>query len=109
MPSAAPTSNNLAREIRNARKSVDLTQQELADLSGVSVASIRSWEQGVCAPERSFALRIVRATLASLNDEGRPVRPPPSVQRPFTAAAMPQPNAVAYTPHTRRAARLAAP
>lgn len=75
------TPETLADEIRGARLEADLTQQQLADLAGVSKASIQSWEQGVRVPRNSFALRLVQGALASLNDEGRPRQGAP-VQKP---------------------------
>jgi transcriptional regulator with XRE-family HTH domain len=70
MTTTAP--ETLADELRNARQAADLTQKQLADLTGVSAASIQSWGQGVRVPRNSFALRLVQGALASLNDEGRP-------------------------------------
>ncbi len=67
------TPDTLADEIRGARQAAGLTQEQLADLAGVSVASVRSWEQGLRAPTNSFALRIVRGVLAGLdNANGAP-------------------------------------
>lgn len=70
---AATPDTPLADEIRDARQAAGLTQEQLADLAGVSVASVRSWEQGLRAPRNSFALRIVRGVLAGLeNANGAP-------------------------------------
>lgn len=38
------------RQIRNARLSLRMTQEEFADKVGVSVQTVRSWEQGVRNP-----------------------------------------------------------
>jgi DNA-binding transcriptional regulator YiaG len=72
----------LDEEIRAARQAAGLTQEQLADLAGVSVFTVRSWEQGTRVPANSFALRIVRGVLAGLNNDER--RPPTSaaVQEP---------------------------
>ena len=77
------TPDTLADEIRAARQAAGLTQEQLADLAGVSVASVRSWEQGLRVPANSFALRIVRDVLAGLNnDERRPPNEGAAVQEP---------------------------
>jgi DNA-binding XRE family transcriptional regulator len=38
----------------------DLTQEQAAELVGVTVHTIRSWEQGVRSPSRNIALLIER-------------------------------------------------
>jgi len=63
---------SLSSEIREARTAASLTQDELAELAGCSVWTIRAWEQGNVPRGRSHVLTIVRAILADLNDEGRP-------------------------------------
>lgn len=68
----APSITALPSEIREARTAAGLTQDELAELAGCSVWTIRAWEQGTVPRGRSHVLTIVRAVLADLNDEGRP-------------------------------------
>ena len=56
------------------------TQQKLADVAGVPVASVRNWEQGHRRPDLGFAFRLARALGVSLDVLGEvadrnPLRP----------------------------------
>ena len=45
-------------EIKFARGSLGLTQEQLADEIGASLASVRNWEQGRCKVNRVAAKQI---------------------------------------------------
>lgn len=45
-------------EIKFARGSLGLTQEQLADEIGASLASVRNWEQGRCKVNRVAAKKI---------------------------------------------------
>lgn len=45
-------------ELKEARKSLGLTQEQLADEIGASLASVRNWEQGRCKVNRVAAKQI---------------------------------------------------
>ena len=42
---------NIGNTIKHLRKSKDITQEELADILGVSYQSISRWETGACYPD----------------------------------------------------------
>jgi len=44
--------------IKQARRSLGLTQEELANEIGASLASVRNWEQGRCKVNRVAAKQI---------------------------------------------------
>lgn len=45
-------------QIKQARQSLGLTQEQLADEIGASLASVRNWEQGRCKVNRVAARQI---------------------------------------------------
>ncbi len=45
-------------ELKEARQSLGLTQERLADEIGASLASVRNWEQGRCKVNRVAAKQI---------------------------------------------------
>lgn len=45
-------------ELKEARKSLGLTQEQLADEIGASLASVRNWEQSRCKVNRVAAKQI---------------------------------------------------
>ena len=45
-------------QIKQARKQLGLTQEQLADEIGASLASVRNWEQGRCKVNRVAAKQI---------------------------------------------------
>ena len=45
-------------ELKQARQSLGLTQEQLADEIGASLASVRNWEQGRCNVNRVAAKQI---------------------------------------------------
>lgn len=45
-------------ELKEARQSLGLTQEQLADDIGASLASVRNWEQGRCKVNRVAAKQI---------------------------------------------------
>ena len=53
-------------QIKQARQSLGLTQEQLADEIGASLASVRNWEQGRCKVNR-VAARQIQKMLDSLN------------------------------------------
>ena len=53
-------------QLKCARQSLGLTQEQLADEIGASLASVRNWEQGRCKVNR-VAARQIQKMLDSLN------------------------------------------
>lgn len=53
-------------ELKEARQSLGLTQEQLADEIGASLDSVRNWEQGRCKVNR-VAARQIQKMLDSLN------------------------------------------
>ncbi|ULG01268.1 hypothetical protein phiA005_0013 [Aeromonas phage phiA005] len=53
-------------QIKQARQSLGLTQEQLADEIGSSLASVRNWEQGRCKVNR-VAAKQIQKMLDSLN------------------------------------------
>lgn len=47
-------------QLKQARQSLGLTQEQLADEIGASLASVRNWEQGRCKVNRLAARQIER-------------------------------------------------
>lgn len=47
-------------QIKQARQALGLTQEQLADEIGASLASVRNWEQGRCKVNRVAAKQIQR-------------------------------------------------
>ena len=45
-------------QLKEARQSLGLTQEQLADEIGASLASVRNWEQGRCKVNRVAAKQI---------------------------------------------------
>lgn len=43
-------------DVKAIRKSLSMTQEEFAESFGLSLASLRNWEQGTRIPERPIAL-----------------------------------------------------
>lgn len=43
-------------DVKAIRKSLSMTQEEFAESFGLSLASLRNWEQGTRVPERPIAL-----------------------------------------------------
>lgn len=62
---AVPT---IARNLRDIRRRLELTQQELADLAGVNQNNISKWEKGRIEPTVTSLLRVARATGCTLDD-----------------------------------------
>lgn len=52
--------NKIAKTIKEERKKHQLTQVELSNLSGVSIATIRAIEQGSASPNVDTLNRILR-------------------------------------------------
>ena len=53
-------------QLKEARQMLGLTQEQLADEIGASLASVRNWEQGRCKVNR-VAARQIQKMLDSLN------------------------------------------
>ena len=53
-------------QLKVARQALGLTQEQLADEIGASLASVRNWEQGRCKVNR-VAARQIQKMLDSLN------------------------------------------
>ena len=49
---------NLAENIRNARKSIGLTQEQLAEKLGITLGTISKWERGASEPEISYLMEL---------------------------------------------------
>ena len=48
--------NNLAENIRSCRKSLGLTQEQLAERLGVTLGAVSKWERGSSEPELSYIM-----------------------------------------------------
>ena len=57
----------LHENIRTIRKEKGLTQEQLADVMGVSTASVSKWETGVAAPELTVLAELADAMERFLN------------------------------------------
>ena len=53
-------------QLKDARQSLGLTQEQLANEIGASLASVRNWEQGRCKVNR-VAAKQIQKMLDSLN------------------------------------------
>ena len=42
---------NFAENLRNLRKANDLTQRQLAGITGVNQRTVSAWEKGICQPD----------------------------------------------------------
>jgi len=51
---------NLGRRIFSWRKSLDLTQQDLADACGITVSAVSLWESGETQPSQKHLQSIVK-------------------------------------------------
>ena len=54
--------------IRNARKSLDLTQRQLAEKIGVSNTSISNWEKGLSRPDADLIQKLCEVLHLQPND-----------------------------------------
>ena len=62
---------NLAKNIRNARKSIGLTQEQLAEKLGITLGTISKWEREASEPEISYLMEladILRTSMDALTD-----------------------------------------
>ena len=62
---------NLAENIRNARKSIGLTQEQLAEKLGITLGTISKWEREASEPEISYLMEladILRTSMDALTD-----------------------------------------
>lgn len=71
---ADQTSQHLATNVRRLREQRTLTQQELANSSGVPRPTIANLESGTANPTLSVLLRVAAALAASVEDLVRPER-----------------------------------
>jgi len=55
-------------KIRNARKSLGLTQRQLADKIGVSNTSISNWEKGLSRPDADLIQKLCQILCLQPND-----------------------------------------
>ena len=55
-------------KIRNARKSLGLTQRQLADQIGVSNTSVSNWEKGLSRPDADLIQKLCAALHLQPND-----------------------------------------
>ena len=61
MSGARPKVGDMTQEqFKEARQSLGLTQEQLANEIGASLASVRNWEQGRCKVNRVAAKQIQR-------------------------------------------------
>jgi y4mF family transcriptional regulator len=67
------SSADLAAAVRDARKSLGITQQELADLSGVSVRAISHLESGDSSVTFAKLMAVLSVLGLSLNLEVIPI------------------------------------
>ena len=55
-------------KIKEFRKNIKLTQQDLADLVGVKNSAISNYEQGIRIPKRDFLFRVANALGVSIDE-----------------------------------------
>ncbi|MBO4701220.1 MAG: helix-turn-helix transcriptional regulator [Lachnospiraceae bacterium] len=48
----------LGENIKNNRKRLNLTQEKLAEVLGVTIGAVHKWEAGICAPELSMLIKM---------------------------------------------------
>jgi transcriptional regulator with XRE-family HTH domain len=77
---------NLARNVRQLREGRGMTQQQLAERSGVPRATLTNVESGSANPTLSVLLKVARALTVSLEEL---VSPPRASARLYRAAALP--------------------
>ena len=71
--------------IRNARKSLNLTQRQLADQLGVSNTSVSNWEKGLSRPDADMIQKLCAALHLQANDfYGTNEAPVENNRRPVT-------------------------
>lgn len=58
----------IAELLKDRRKALDLTQEELAEKSGVPLGSVRNYEQGHRIPSIATAAKLARALDLDLNE-----------------------------------------
>jgi DNA-binding XRE family transcriptional regulator len=58
----------ISRKIKEYRKTHKLTQEEFADLMGVSAQAISKWEREVCCPDITLLPDLAEILLCSVND-----------------------------------------
>lgn len=58
----------MARQLRMWRAGADLSQEQLAKMSGVSVASIQKYEDGLTVPSFERAYALAMALGCTVND-----------------------------------------
>jgi transcriptional regulator with XRE-family HTH domain len=75
------TSLNLATNVRRLREKRALTQQELAELSGVPRPTIANLESGTANPTLSVLLRVADTLAASVEELVRPESPRSTLHR----------------------------
>ena len=66
--------NRIADQIRFYRKQKGLTQEQLAEAMGVSVAAVSKWEQGQSLPEIPMLMELAAAYDASPSHSAENVR-----------------------------------
>ena len=58
---------NLAENIRNARKSIGLTQEQLAEKLGITLGTISKWEREASEPEISYLMELADILRTSMD------------------------------------------
>lgn len=58
---------NLNERIKYYRKDLNLTQQELADLAGISLRALSNYEKGLREPSMEVIIRIAKALMIPVN------------------------------------------
>lgn len=58
---------NLNEKIKYYRKDLNLTQQELADLAGISLRALSNYEKGLREPSMEVLIRIAKALMIPVN------------------------------------------
>ena len=58
----------ISRKIKEYRKTHKLTQEEFADLMGVSAQAISKWEREVCCPDITLLPDLAEILSCSVND-----------------------------------------
>jgi transcriptional regulator with XRE-family HTH domain len=74
---------SVGARLKRLRRAAGLSQNQLAQASGVPVGTIRNWEQGLRTPMLDSAARVAGVLGVSLDDLAKNLRPvtPPAPKR----------------------------
>lgn len=73
----------LNEKIKYYRKDLNLTQQELADLSGISLRALSNYEKGLREPSMEVLIRIAKALMIPVNNLKPQITKSPEIEYLF--------------------------